>query len=43
MKKILYSLYVVIIIGIIISIINSGIFNSENSDAIAAGEKVYQK
>ncbi|NYE04989.1 cytochrome c oxidase cbb3-type subunit 3 [Bacillus niacini] len=43
MKKIFYSLYGVIIIGIIICIINSGIFNSKNSNAIAAGEKVYQK
>jgi mono/diheme cytochrome c family protein len=43
MKKLLYGLYIIIIIGIIICIINSGIFSSENAKAVAAGEKVYQK
>ncbi|MDQ1001557.1 mono/diheme cytochrome c family protein [Neobacillus niacini] len=43
MKKILYGLYIIIIIGIIICIFNSGIFSSENAKAVAAGEKVYQK
>lgn len=43
MKKILYGLYPIIIIGIIICIINSGIFSSKNSKAIAAGEIIYQK
>src|SRR5687767_8828692 len=43
MKKILYGLYTIIIIGIIICIINSGNFSSENAEAVAAGEKIYQK
>jgi len=43
MKKILYGLYIIIIIGIIICISNSGIFSSEKAEAVAAGEKVYQK
>ncbi len=43
MKKLLYGLYVIIIIGIIICIINSDIFSSENAKAVAAGEKVYNK
>jgi mono/diheme cytochrome c family protein len=43
MKKILYGLYSIIIIGIIICIINSGIFSSENAEEIAAGEKIYNK
>ena len=43
MKKILYCLYSIIIIGIIICIINSGIFSSENAEEIAAGEKIYNK
>lgn len=43
MKKILYGLYSIIIIGIIICIINSGIFSSENAEEIAAGEQVYKK
>jgi len=41
MKKILYGLYIVIIIGIIICIVNSDIFNSKNGEAVAAGEKIY--
>jgi mono/diheme cytochrome c family protein len=43
MKKILYGLYIVIIIGIIICIVNSNIFSSKNGKAIAAGEKIYNK
>jgi mono/diheme cytochrome c family protein len=43
MKKILYGLYIVIIIGIIICIVNSDIFTRKNSEAIAAGEKIYNK
>ncbi|MFP7297681.1 c-type cytochrome [Neobacillus niacini] len=43
MKKILYGTYIIIFIGIIICIVNSGIFSSENAEAIAAGEKIYNK
>jgi mono/diheme cytochrome c family protein len=43
MKKILYGLYIIIFIGIIICIVNSDIFNSKNGEAIAAGEKIYNK
>jgi cytochrome c oxidase cbb3-type subunit III len=43
MKKLLIGSYILIIIGIIFCIANSDIFASENSKAIAAGEKVYQK
>jgi mono/diheme cytochrome c family protein len=43
MKKILYGIYIVIIIGIIICIVNSDIFSSKNGEAIAAGEKIYNK
>lgn len=43
MKKILYGLYIIIFIGIIICIVNSDIFSSKNAEAIAAGEKVYNK
>ncbi|MCM3114789.1 c-type cytochrome [Neobacillus sp. MER 74] len=43
MKKILIGFYILIIIGIIVSISNSGIFNSKKSEAIAAGEKIYKK
>lgn len=43
MKKILIGTYILIIIGIIFCIGNSGLFNSENSKAIAAGEKVYNQ
>lgn len=43
MKKILYGLYMTIIIGIIICLINSDIFNSEKAQAVAAGEQIYQK
>ncbi|WP_419956158.1 c-type cytochrome [Neobacillus niacini] len=43
MKKVLYGLYIIIIIGIIISIVNSDIFSSKNAAAIAAGEKIYNK
>ena len=43
MKKILIGFYVLVIIGIIICISNSNIFGKENSQAITAGEKVYNK
>ena len=43
MKKILIGFYILIIIGIIVSISNSGIFNSKRSVEIAAGEKIYKK
>ncbi|PFP31260.1 cytochrome c [Bacillus sp. AFS073361] len=43
MKKILIGFYILIIIGIIVSISNSGIFNSKKSVEIAAGEKIYKK
>lgn len=43
MKKILYSLYIIIIIGIIVCIMNSDLFNKEKSKAIAAGKKVYNQ
>ncbi|MFK9093249.1 c-type cytochrome [Bacillus salipaludis] len=43
MKKILIGSYIVIIIGVIFGIGNSGIFSNTNSKAIAAGEKVYNK
>lgn len=43
MKKILIGSYILIIIGIIFAIGNTRIFGKENSEAIAAGEKVYQK
>jgi mono/diheme cytochrome c family protein len=43
MRKVLYGLYIIIIIGIIISIVNSDIFSSENAKAVAAGEKIYNK
>lgn len=43
MKKILYGLYIVIIIGTIICITNSDLFNSKQSEAVAAGEKVYNQ
>lgn len=43
MKKILIGSYVLIIIGVIFGIGNSGIFDSKNSKAIASGEKVYIK
>jgi mono/diheme cytochrome c family protein len=41
MKKILYSLYLIIIIGSIVCIVNSDIFASEKSEAIASGKKIY--
>jgi cytochrome c oxidase cbb3-type subunit III len=43
MKKLLIGIYVLIIIGIIICIDNSHLFDGKNSKAIAAGEKVYVK
>ncbi|MEH7252082.1 c-type cytochrome [Neobacillus niacini] len=43
MKKILYGLYVIIIIGIIICIVNSNIFSSKKAKSIAAGEIIYNK
>ncbi|MFZ7946864.1 MULTISPECIES: c-type cytochrome [Bacillaceae] len=43
MKKILIGLYILIIIGIIVAISNSDIFDSKNSKAIEAGEKLYSK
>ncbi|MCL6571407.1 MAG: c-type cytochrome [Bacillus sp. (in: Bacteria)] len=43
MKKILLGFYLLVIIGIVICIINSEIFDSESSKAVAAGEKVYNK
>lgn len=43
MKKILIGSYILIIIGIIFCLGNSGIFDSEKGRAIAAGEKVYNK
>jgi cytochrome c oxidase cbb3-type subunit 3 len=43
MKKILIGFYILIIIGIIVCISNSNIFESEKSEAIAAGEKIYKK
>ena len=43
MKKILIGFYILIIIGIIICLSNSNIFDSKKSEAIAAGEKIYKK
>lgn len=43
MKKILYGLYILIIIGTIICMSNSDLFDNKKSEAIAAGEKVYNK
>lgn len=43
MKKILYGLYILIIIGTIICIRNSDLFDNKNSKAIAIGEKIYNK
>ncbi len=43
MKKILIGSYILIIIGIIAVLGNSGIFHSKDSKAIAAGEKIYIK
>jgi cytochrome c oxidase cbb3-type subunit III len=43
MKKLLIGSYILIIIGIIFCISNSDIFHNENSKAIAAGEKLYEK
>jgi mono/diheme cytochrome c family protein len=43
MKKVLYGLYSIIIIGIIICIINSDVFSSKNAEAITAGEEIYNK
>ncbi|SDM14884.1 c-type cytochrome [Bacillus sp. OK048] len=43
MKKILYGLYILIIFGIVVCLINSDIFNKKNTEAIFAGEKVYKK
>lgn len=43
MKKILIGSYILIIIGIIISINNSHMFGGKDSKAVAAGEKLYQK
>lgn len=43
MKKILIGSYVLIIIGIIVVIGNSDLFNKKDSKAVAAGEKVYNK
>ena len=43
MKKILIGSYVLIIIGIILVISNSNLFNNKDSKAIAAGEKIYNK
>jgi cytochrome c oxidase cbb3-type subunit III len=43
MKKILIGFYVLIIIGIIVCISNSDIFDSQKTEAIAAGEKLYNK
>ncbi|WP_040208125.1 c-type cytochrome [Neobacillus jeddahensis] len=41
MKKILIGFYLLVIVGIFICISNSDIFGSENSKAVAAGEKIY--
>ncbi|MEH7417671.1 c-type cytochrome [Neobacillus drentensis] len=43
MKKILIGFYILVIIGIIACISNSKIFLKNNSPAIAAGQKVYNK
>jgi len=43
MKKILIGFYILIIIGIIVCLSNSHIFDSKKSEAIAAGEKIYKK
>lgn len=43
MKKILFGIYILIIIGSVVCIANSGLFNTKNSKAILAGEKVYNK
>lgn len=43
MKKILMGFYVLIFIGIIICITNSDIFDRKESEAIAAGEKLYNE
>ncbi|WP_251551340.1 c-type cytochrome [Neobacillus muris] len=43
MKKLLIGIYILIMIGIVFAIGNSNLFDNENSKAIAAGEKVYNK
>ncbi|WP_042458292.1 c-type cytochrome [Neobacillus dielmonensis] len=43
MKKILLGIYILIMIGIVFAIGNSRIFDNQNSKAVAAGEKVYNK
>jgi cytochrome c oxidase cbb3-type subunit III len=43
MKRILIGSYVLIIIGIIVVLSNSNLFNHKDAKAIAAGEKVYNK
>ncbi|TWE06345.1 cytochrome c oxidase cbb3-type subunit 3 [Neobacillus bataviensis] len=43
MKKILFGFYILVIIGIVVCISNSNIFGHKNSQAIAAGERVYNK
>src|SRR4051812_829430 len=43
MKKILFGFYALVIIGIIVCISNSNIFGKENSQAVTAGERVYNK
>ncbi|WP_066312368.1 c-type cytochrome [Bacillus sp. FJAT-29814] len=43
MKKILIGSYMLIIIGIIFVIGNTRIFGSGNAEAIASGEKIYEK
>lgn len=43
MKKFLVGSYIVIMIGIIVVLFNSNIFNSKDSKAVSAGEQVYKK
>ncbi|HLO11467.1 MAG TPA: c-type cytochrome [Pseudoneobacillus sp.] len=43
MKKILIGSYILIIIGIIVCINNSHLFEGNSSKAVAAGEKLYKK
>jgi cytochrome c oxidase cbb3-type subunit 3 len=43
MKKILIGFYILVIIGIIVCISNSHIFDSKNTKSVAAGEKIYNK
>lgn len=43
MKKLLVGLYIVVTVAIVIVIANSGIMSTKDTEAIEAGEKLYQK